>query len=124
MAQRVGIDLTSVSAVREAMSAHGDRYLDRVFTRRERTDCGDDPARLAGRFAAKEAALKVLRPSPTTALPWSDIEVVRHEDGHVELALAGRAAAHADEHGLSGFAISLSHEGDAACAVVACTDRH
>ena len=123
MAQRVGIDLTSVSAVRAAVSEHGERYLERVFTQRERADCDADPSRLAARFAAKEAAIKVLRPDPSTALPWSHIEVVRAPGGHVELELAGLAAEHAQAHGLSGFAVSLSHEGDAACAVVLCSDR-
>lgn len=116
--QRVGIDLTSVSAVRDAVTAHGDRYLSRVYTARELADCDREPARLAGRFAAKEAAIKVLRPDRSTALPWSEIEVVREPDGHVELVLAGRVAARAREQRLDGFAVSLSHEGDAACAVV------
>ena len=123
MAQRVGIDLTSVSVVRDAVTEHGDRYLARVYTPRELADCGGDPARLAGRFAAQEAAIKVLRPGASTALPWSDIEGVREPDGHLELELAGLAAQHAEEHGLTGFAVSLSHEGDAACAVVSCSDR-
>jgi holo-[acyl-carrier protein] synthase len=119
----VGIDLTSVEVVREAVSAHGHRYLDRVYTPAEQADCAGDPARLAGRFAAKEAAVKVLRPAPDEALPWSDIEVVREPDGHVELRLAGLAAAHADAQGLADFAVSLTHEGDAACAVVVAQTR-
>jgi holo-[acyl-carrier protein] synthase len=123
VAQRVGIDLTSVERVREAVAAHGQRYLDRVYTPRERVDCGDDAARLAARFAAKEAAIKVLRPTAATALPWSDIEVVRQPDGHVELVLAGLAAEHAAGQGLTGFAVSLSHEGDSACAVVCAEQR-
>lgn len=123
VAHRVGIDLTSVSHVREAVSTHGERYLERVYTSRERADCAGDPARLAGRFAAKEATIKVLRPTATTALPWSAIEVVREPDGHLELVLDGLAAAHAQDQGLSGFAVSLTHEGDAACAVVVCADR-
>ena len=123
MGQRVGIDLTSVSAVSEAISAHGHRYLERVYTAGELADCGTDPARLAGRFAAKEAAIKVLRPAPGTALPWRDIEVQRQPDGHVELHLQGRAAARAEQQGLAGFAVSLSHEGGAACAVVLAEDR-
>lgn len=118
MAQRVGIDLTSVEAVRVAVGAHGDRYLTRVYTPAELADCGGDPARLAGRFAAKEAAIKVLRPRSSEALPWSDIEVVRRPGGHVELHLAGLAAAHAEQQGLEDFAVSLSHEGESACAVV------
>lgn len=118
MGHRVGIDLTSVTAVQEAVTKHGDRYLERVYTPAELVDCGGDAARLAGRFAAKEAAIKVLRPSPSTALPWNQIEVVRAGDGHVELHLSGLAATHAQAEGLTDFAVSLTHEGDAACAVV------
>src|SRR3954468_16585505 len=114
MTSRVGIDLTSVTVVREAVAAHGDHYLNRVYTPQELLDCGGDPARLAGRFAAKEAAIKVLRPARDTALPWSDIEVLRQPGGHVELRLAGFAAQRAEQEGLAGFAVSLSHEGDAA----------
>lgn len=118
MGSRVGIDLTSVSDVREAVAAHGDRYLRRVYTPRELLDCGGDPARLAGRFAAKEAVIKVLRPLADTALPWSDIEVVRHPEGWTELRLAGFAAKRAEHEGLAAFSVSMSHEGDTACAVV------
>ncbi len=118
VAQRVGIDLTSVAAVRDALAAHGARYLARVYTTREQVDCGGDPARLAARFAAKEATIKVLRPGQRTPLPWVDIEVIREADGHVELVLAGRAAAQAVAAGLGDFAVSLTHEGDRACAVV------
>ena len=118
MASRVGIDLASVRDVQEAVAAHGDRYLQRVYTPQELQDCGGDPARLAGRFAAKEAALKVLRPHRDTALPWSDIEVLRHPEGWTELRLAGSAALRAADEGLVAFSVSLSHEGDTACAVV------
>ncbi len=120
MTQRVGIDLTSVAAVREAVATHGQAYLRRVFTAQEVTDCAGDPARLAGRFAAKEAALKVLRPAADTAVPWNHIEVVRDRGGYVELVLTGLAADRALDEGLSGFSVSLSHEGEAACAVVSC----
>ena len=123
MASRVGIDLTSVVHVREAIAAHGDRYLQRVYTEQELLDCAGDPARLAGRFAAKEAAIKVLRPREDTALPWSDIEVLRRPGGHVELRLAGLALRRAEQEGLEGFAVSLSHEGDSACAVVLAEGR-
>lgn len=122
MAQRVGIDLTSVSAVRDAVAEHGDRYLRRVYTATELADCGGDAARLAGRFAAKEAAIKVLRPDASTPLPWTDIEVVREPGGHVELRLTGLAAEQAAREGLAEFSLSLTHEADAACAVVIATN--
>jgi holo-[acyl-carrier protein] synthase len=104
------------------MHDHGEHYLRRIYTEAERHDClgpdGPVPERLAARFAAKEAALKVLRPAQE-AIPWRDIEVVRHPTGWVELKLGGRAAASAAGQGLDEFTLSISHEAGFATAVVA-----
>ena len=118
---RVGIDLVSVDSVREAIQTHSDRYLERVYTERELQDCrtsaGVDPERLAARFAAKEATLKVLRPTDQT-IPWRAIEVLRDPSGWVELQLSGPAAALAAAAGLTDFSVSLTHEGGFASAIV------
>jgi holo-[acyl-carrier protein] synthase len=122
MSMRVGIDLVSVEKVRESIRDHGDRYLRRIYTEAELHDCvgveGPAPERLAARFAAKEAALKVLRPA-NEAIPWRDIEVVRHPTGWVELKLGGRAAISAAGQGLEDFTLSISHDAGFATAVVA-----
>ena len=121
MAVRVGIDLVAVAAVRESIDVHADRYLNRIYTDRELGDCrtpeGVDPERLAARFAAKEATLKVLRPDEE-AIPWRSIEVRRQPAGWVELELSGRAAALAEQAGVSDLALSLTHEDGFASAVV------
>lgn len=121
MALRVGIDLVSVQAVRKSISDHGKRYLARIYTEGELRDCRDGEGvaaeRLAARFAAKEATVKVLRPDQQ-AVPWSAIEVVRRPSGWVELELSGRAAALAASEGLSGFSLSITHEEGYAAAVV------
>jgi holo-[acyl-carrier protein] synthase len=118
---RVGIDLVAVDSVRESIRSHAERYLERVYTERELEDCsnpaGVDPERLAARFAAKEAALKVLRPGEV-GLSLKAIEVRRSSGGWVELELSGVAAELASERGLSDFALSLTHEGGYASAVV------
>jgi holo-[acyl-carrier protein] synthase len=118
---RVGIDLVTVESVRESLDVHGEHYLARVYTEREREDCvrdtGVDPERLAGRFAAKEATLKVLRPGEV-GVPWYSIEVVRDPGGWVELELSGPAAAIAADTGLTDLALSITHEGGFASAVV------
>lgn len=118
MPSRVGIDLVAVAGVAEAIRAHGDRYLERIFTAREVADCAGAPERLAARYAAKEAVLKVLRPGPDDSVPWNEIEVVRDPAGWVELALSGRAAELAAVTGIGGFAVSLTHEDEYASAVV------
>ena len=121
MTRRIGIDLVSVSAVREAIREHGDRYLHRFYTENELRDCdtghGIVAQRLAARFAAKEATLKVLRPGDE-AIPWRTMGVVRHGPGWVTVELSGRAASLAAESGLKHFELSISHEDEYASAVV------
>jgi holo-[acyl-carrier protein] synthase len=117
----VGVDLVSVQQVRELIDAHGERYTGFAYSERELADCttehGIDAARLAARFAAKEAALKALAPSEE-GIQFSEIEVLRDAAGSVSLALSGRAAELAERAGVSELALSISHEGGLACAVV------
>lgn len=81
-------------------------------------DQSGDPARpLAARFAAKEAALKSLA-SGLGAMRFTEIEVVRHDDGHPELVLHGAAAEYAAGKGAHRFLVTLSHTDALAQAVV------
>ena len=121
---RVGIDLCSVKDVADSVATFGDRYLQRVYTDDELEYCGRDPARsaerLAARFAAKEATMKVLR--PRDARPdWRTIEVRRDPAGWCELALTGSAAVLAQEAAIGSLSVSLSHEAGLANAVVVAT---
>lgn len=125
MSIRVGIDLVAVATVAESMTGpHGELYLARVYTSAERRDCtgpdGPDPSRLAARFAAKEATLKVLA-TPSEGIAWTTMEVVRDTDGFVRVALHGRAAELAAAAGIRSLALSLSHEAGLAAAVVVAT---
>ena len=121
---RVGIDLCSVADVAESVATFGDRYLHRVYTPHELDYCVQDPARtserLAARFAAKEAAVKVLRPADARP-EWRSIEVRRDSAGWCELALTGTAAKLARDADITSLAVSLSHDGDLATAVVVAT---
>jgi holo-[acyl-carrier protein] synthase len=121
MALRVGTDLVLIDTVRESIESHAEHYLERIYTEREIADCrtakGIDPERLAARFAAKEATLKVLRPRDQ-GIPWNTIEVRRDPDGWVELELSGAAAALASEGRISDLSLSIAHEGGFATAVV------
>ena len=118
---RVGVDLTDVAEVAESLERFGDRYRRRLYTEHELASCADTPALaapgLAARFAAKEAALKVLRPTGARP-PWTSIEVRRHEDGWCDLVLHGEAARLARAEGVGSMAVSLTHEAGMAAAVV------
>jgi holo-[acyl-carrier protein] synthase len=124
-ALRVGIDLVRVSDAQRALDCFGDRYLRRLFTPAEVADCfAERPhaaERLAARFAAKEAAIKVLRPADW--LDFRSIEVRRAPEGWTELALHARAAELARTAGLGQFALSMSHDGEYATAVVVATSN-
>jgi holo-[acyl-carrier protein] synthase len=121
MALRVGTDLVLIDTVRGSIETHAEHYLERVYTQREVEDCrgpqGLDAERLAARFAAKEATLKVLRPRDE-GIPWNSIEVRRDPSGWVELELSGPAAALAADAGVTELSLSIAHEGDFATAVV------
>ncbi|WP_263091570.1 holo-ACP synthase [Curtobacterium sp. RIT-PI-V] len=121
---RTGTDLAAVEDVVVGISAHGERYLDRLFTVRERTDAGDDPERLAARFAGKEAVVKLLRPAPHQAIPLRDVAIVLDEHGAPTVELTGAAAALAESVGCGPIAVSLAHErGLAVATAVALSER-
>jgi holo-[acyl-carrier protein] synthase len=117
---RVGIDLVDVEDVRDALRLLPDSYLRRVYTDREVADCsglaGVDARRLAARFAAKEAALKVLRPEDD-AVAWPAIEVREHAGGAV-LQLGEQARALADRRRVIRMTLSLGHTRETAFAIV------
>ncbi len=117
----VGIDLVRVSRVEESLAQFGERFLRRVFTDGEIAYANQAPAlaaeRLAARFAAKEAAVKALG-LVERGVGWREIEVTRAPSGACQLSLHGAARDAAAEAGVVELAVSLSHEGDYATAVV------
>lgn len=119
---RAGVDLVEVASVRAALERFGARYARRCYSAGERATAGAgvvQAAALAARFAAKEAVMKVLEPAGDVAPPeWREIEVVRLASGACRIALHGRAASLAARQGIGAMAVSLSHEGPFACAVV------
>jgi holo-[acyl-carrier protein] synthase len=110
---RVGTDVQAVDEVRASLDRFGARYAERVYTAGELAaagglDGGDPAPGLAARFAAKEATIKVLR--PTASRPeWRSIEVVRRPGGWCDLELTGSAAELAREQGIVELALSMSH---------------
>ena len=95
--------------------------MERVYTEHELNSCvagsPTQAASLAARFAAKEATIKVLRPAGHQP-DWRSVEVPARSRGLVHHGRSGHAAALADEAGIAELAVSLTHEGDVAAAVV------
>ena len=124
---RVGADVVSVHQVEESVARFGSRYLERIYTQHElESSVGGSLVRaasLAARFAAKEATLKVLRPEGHQP-DWRSVEVRRHAGGWCTMALSGHAAVLADQARIAELAVSLTHEGDVAAAVVVALCTH
>lgn len=108
-----GIDIVSVDRIRQMYSEHGQRFLDRCFTPAEQTYCARSEKRyfehLAGRFAVKEAILKVLGTGWRGGIQWTDMEILPNELGQPVLKLYGEAARIAREKGIQYWHISISH---------------
>jgi holo-[acyl-carrier protein] synthase len=117
-----GIDIVDVSRIAGLVERHGQRFLDRCFTRYEQSHCATQPRRfherLAGRFAAKEAALKALGTGLRHGIEWTDIELTSDPAGAPVLRLTGVAAGIAARRGIIRWSVSISHTSSAAIASV------
>ena len=118
----VGIDMVRVADVAASVARFGSRYLERIYTAGELAYAGrgtidERNRRLAARFAAKEATLKVLAPSGHW-FDWRHLEVIRDPAGPCFMRLHGAAARLALQQDLGALAMSLTHEEPFAVAVV------
>jgi holo-[acyl-carrier protein] synthase len=117
----VGIDIIEVRRVREVLM-RTPRFIERVYTERERAYCDSRGAvaamHYAARFAAKEAALKALQTGWTGGVAWQDIEVSSRESGAPILLFHGRVREIYEESGATAAHLSISHTTEHAIAQV------
>ena len=117
----LGVDITEVPRLREAIERHGERFLRRVFTPAEVAYCHGHKNcydRFAARFAAKEAAMKALGTGWRGGVSWRHIEVVNLQSGKPYLRLAGAALEIFRSLGGTNLVLSLTHTDDYALAEV------
>ena len=97
----LGLDATDIERIVATIERYGDRFVGRIFTDGEIAYCtgGGVPAiHFAGRFAAKEAAMKALGTGHSHGVLWRDVEVVRR-GGPPQLQFHGGAARRFEEMG-------------------------
>jgi holo-[acyl-carrier protein] synthase len=107
-----GVDIVEVARLERSIARHGQRFVRRVFTDGEAAYCrstGRPEQHFAGRFAAKEAAMKALGTGWADRVAWRDLEVTLTETGKPTLVLSGGAARRAAELGVSIVHLSISH---------------
>jgi holo-[acyl-carrier protein] synthase len=117
----LGLDITEVDRIEAAIRRHGEAFLRRVFTEAEIAYCERHKNRFeryAGRFAAKEAAMKALGTGWRRGVRWVDIEVARNSAGKPSLELRGVAREFADRLRVRNIALTITHSGNTALAQV------
>ena len=116
----LGMDLMQISRLEEVLEKRGDRFLGRIFTPLERQYCDRRAARTshyAGRYAVKEAVMKVLGTGWARGVRWIDIEVARQPGQAPQVVLHGRSKEIAEQRGIGSILITITHDAGVAAAV-------
>jgi len=114
-----GIDLVDCPRIEQMIERHGERFIRRVFTVAEQAYAEankNDVEKLAGRFAAKEAILKLMGTGWRGKIAWTDIEITNNAAGQPEVALSGEVKRIAEELGIGHISISITHTANFAIA--------
>ncbi len=114
-----GIDLVDRLRIEQMLDRHGSRFMDRVFTATEQAYARanrDKIEKLAGRFAAKEAILKLMGTGWRGKIAWTDIEVVNNPAGQPEVTLTGEVQKVARKLGVEHISVSITHTANFAIA--------
>ena len=115
--QYIGVDIIEIDRVRQVIERWGAKFLRRVYTEAELGLYREKPESLAARFAGKEAVVKALG-TGERGIGWKDIEILTEPGGRPLVNLYRQAREQANDLGLKGLAISLSHSRDYAIAFV------
>jgi holo-[acyl-carrier protein] synthase len=116
-----GIDIAEVERIASSIERFGRRFLERVFTPDEIRYCeskANKAERYAGRFAAKEAAMKAIGTGWNRGVTWQDVEVQRAPGSRPVIAFHGKGREFFDKLGAVRAHLSISHTKDSAMAQV------
>jgi holo-[acyl-carrier protein] synthase len=123
-----GIDLVDFPRIAEMVDRHGSRFLNRIFTPAEQAYADSNKNRiekLAGRFAAKEAILKLLGTGWRGKIAWTDIEVINNAMGQPKVTITGEVERIAKTLHLQQIVVSITHTANFAVAsAVGLSDEH
>lgn len=117
----LGLDIAEIDRIESAITRYGAPFIERLFTPQEAAYCESHKNRFeryAGRFAAKEAAMKALGTGWRHGIRWRDIEVVREPGGKPTLHLQGIAREFGERLGVKSILLTITHSGNLALAQV------
>jgi holo-[acyl-carrier protein] synthase len=97
------------------------RFITKVFTPDEIDYCEQKPFKYhhyAGRFAAKEAAMKALGTGWNNGISWKQIEIVNNDAGKPDIVFHKQAKLLIDKQNVKSVHLSISHANQYATAIV------
>ena len=118
MITSLGLDIVEIERIARDIESFGDRFLNRVLSESERRlyDSRLDKAQfVAGRFAAKEAAIKGLGAYLTTAPALASLEIMPDANGCPQLHFPPELR---EKLASVRCLVSITHERKVAAAVV------
>ena len=114
-----GIDLVDCPRIEEMVARHGERFIQRIFTAAEQAYAEANKnkvEKLAGRFAAKEAILKLMGTGWRGKIAWTDVEIINNSSGQPEVTLGGEVEKIAGKLGIKHISVSITHTANFAIA--------
>ncbi len=121
----LGSDMVDVRRIARTIERHGERFLARIYTPKERAKAENRVTKVetyAKRFAAKEACSKALGTGFRSGVFWRDMGVVNLPSGRPTMELTGGALKRLQAITPAGceakIDVSLTDEGPTAQAIV------
>ena len=114
-----GIDLVDFPRIEDMIKRHEERFISRIFTSAEQAYADSNKnsiEKYAGRFAAKEAILKLIGTGWRGKIAWTDIEIINSSSGQPQVILDGEVKIIADKLGITQISISITHTANFAIA--------
>ena len=121
-----GLDLVECNRIARVLDNHGQRFLDRVLTHAEQA-CASRYRHpipfIAGRWAAKEAILKMIGTGWRDRITWTDMEILPNKLGQPIVRLTGETGRIATERNIKCVLLSITHTERYAAASAIGTDE-
>ena len=122
-----GIDFVKVDRIKKVYSKFSNRFLSKIFSDRELSQInmvGDNLIvnKIAGKFSAKEAAVKALGTGFSSGITFKSIEIINHENGRPTIILKGKAKKILKD--LISSNVSISNDGGFVVTVVTFLTRN
>ena len=114
-----GIDLVDLPRIEDMINRHAEHFINRVFTSAEQAYADSQKNRIekyAGRFAAKEAILKLIGTGWRGKIAWTDMEITNNSSGQPQVNLEGEVKSIAEKLGIKQISISITHTANFAIA--------